>query len=146
MRAFSVGLVTAIALSGCGEPEPGPAVPAPAAVPSDRPAPVTSTAPGSPLAPFGTLELARAELTPGAPVRVHLALAEPSADANPLPAALLSMSDKRVLTTEAQLDEQRLVATIEIDAAWLRPDQYLVQLQTTERSPLPLRRYVLVVR
>ena len=56
------------------------------------------------------------------------------------------MSDRRKLEMGARLDPTLTVATIEIESGWLVPDTYLVQLRTTERSVLPLRRYVIVVR
>src|SRR2546429_617211 len=74
--------------------------------------------PRAPIAPFGQLEIDRSELPRTGPVPIALALAEPSADANPLPASLLSMVDKRMMQTEARLDETRTVVTIEIDATW----------------------------
>jgi hypothetical protein len=33
----------------------------------------------------------------------------------------------------------------DIDAAWLEPGQYLIQLRTAERVALPLRRYVIEI-
>ena len=40
----------------------------------------------------------------------------------------------------------RMAATIEVDAGYLQPGTYLVEIQTTERSVFPLRRYFIVVR
>jgi hypothetical protein len=107
---------------------------------------MASTSPDRPLEPFGTLELAQADLPRDGPLQVALRLAEPSADANPLPASVLSTPDERVWSAEARLDATRTIATIEIDAGWLQPGNYVVTLKTTERSPMPLRRYAIVVR
>jgi hypothetical protein len=102
--------------------------------------------PRAPISPFGQLELDRRELPRSGPVPIALALAEPSANADPLPAHVFSTSDDRMIETKARLDEARSVATVEIDSGWLQPGTYLVQLKTTERSVLPLRRYMVVVR
>ena len=105
-----------------------------------------STLPTAPIEPFGQLELDHRDLPKTGALAIGLALAEPSADANPLPAQVFSMSDRRKLEMGARLDPTLTVATIEIESGWLVPDTYLVQLRTTERSVLPLRRYVIVVR
>jgi hypothetical protein len=105
-----------------------------------------STLPAAPIEPFGQLELDRRDFPSSRPIPIALRLAEPSADANPLPAQVFSMSDRRKLEMGARLDAARTVATIDIESGWLLPGTYLVQLRTTERSVLPLRRYVIVVR
>jgi hypothetical protein len=38
------------------------------------------------------------------------------------------------------------VATLELDPSWLLPGSYFVELQTTERSAFPVRRYAIEVR
>jgi hypothetical protein len=102
--------------------------------------------PRPPIAPSGQLEFARSELPSSGAIPIAFALGKPSADAHPLPAQIFSMSDQRQFDTEARLDAARSTATIEVDAGWLgQPGTYLVQLKTTE-APLPLVRYVIVVR
>lgn len=105
-----------------------------------------STLPAAPIPPFGQITLDRRDFPGSHPIRVSLALAEPSADANPVPAQVFSMADRRKLEMGARLDEARTIASIEIEPDWLQPGTYLVQLRTTERTVLPLRRYVIVVR
>ena len=116
-----------------------------ASAPADRPAPVTETSAEHPLAPTGTLELARANFR-DAPVRIWLGLAEPSADAEPRLVRMFSYADQRGTELQGKLDATRKAAAIEIDPAWLTPGTYLVEITTTERGPFPIRRYKLVVR
>jgi len=105
---------------------------------SPQPAPL-------PIQPSGQLELARSALPRSGLIPISFALGEPCADANPLPVLLFSMSDRREIKVEGRLDSVRTTTTIEVDPSWLLPGAYLVQIQTTARSPLPLRRYVIVV-
>jgi hypothetical protein len=79
-------------------------------------------------------------------VRVSLGLAEPSADDEPRPVRLISQPDHRILEVSGALESGRTAATIEVDPGYLEPGTYLVEVQTTERSHLPLRRYFIVVR
>jgi hypothetical protein len=106
----------------------------------------TITSPSEPMAPFATLALSHANFPAEGPVSVSLQLAEPSADAEPRPVTMLSIRDQRVYTTQGRLDGERKVATIEVPPDFLRPGTYLVQIETTERTAFPLRRYVVEVR
>jgi hypothetical protein len=99
-----------------------------------------------PLAPFATVSLSRAEFPAVGPLSLSLGLAEPSENADPRPVSVLSLRDQRVYTTEGRLDAERMIATIEVPTDFLEPGTYLVQMKTTERTPFPLRRYVVEVR
>jgi hypothetical protein len=99
-----------------------------------------------PLAPFATLALSRSDLPNDGTVSLSLGLPEPSEDAEPRPVTLLSIRDQRVYTTEGHLDEPRTTATIEVPVDFLQPGTYMVQVKTTERTPFPLRRYVVEVQ
>ena len=79
-------------------------------------------------------------------MNLSLVLPEPSADAEPRPVTVHSMADQRVYSTQGRLDPERRVATIDVPSDFLKPGTYLVQMKTTERTPFPLRRYVLEVR
>jgi hypothetical protein len=98
-----------------------------------------------PLVPTVTLALERAVLPAQGPVRLSLALAEPSADAEPRPVTVVSIQDQRVFSTQGHLDAERMNATIDVPVDFLQPGTYLVQMKTTERTHFPLRRYAIEV-
>jgi len=155
-RAFVVGLLLALGVGYALRPTPEPvASPAPAPAASeaapaapaatDVPAPVASTA--VPIAKAGgTLELDRASFPASGPVRVSLELPVESADDSPRPVRLVSQPDHRILELTGGLESGRTAATIEVDPAYLQPGTYLVEVQTTEQSHFPLRRYFINVR
>jgi hypothetical protein len=149
--ALSVGAGFALFGGGSDTPAPAasPAIPAPeASVPAFAPPPPPPAAPATShsVAPSGKLELERAAFPTSGPVRVSLELPEMSADAEPRPVRLVSQPDHRILELPGALDSGRTAATIEVDPNYLQPGTYLVEMQTTERSHFPLRRYVIVVR
>jgi hypothetical protein len=149
MRAFAVRLSLAIALGSAAfacDAEP-PSAPAEVEEQRGSNAPtVRATSLEQPLPPSATLELPRAALPERGPVRVHLALGTRSGDGAPRPVHVLAAADRRTLELAGRLDASRSVATIEIDPNWLLPGAYLVQVETTEQSHFPLRRYRIVVR
>ena len=150
--AFVVGIAlatTALVIAECGRP-PEWRERAESHFSSSSPDPATvvrsATSQSEPLPAFATLALSRAEFPSAGPVSLSLSLAEPSADAAPRPVTVLSIKDQRVYTTEGHLDAERIVAAVEVPADFLEPGTYLVQMKTTERTPFPLRRYVVEVR
>lgn len=122
-------------------PAPAPTAPAPA-----RPA-IPLAEPGAPLVvePSGRIAIAHDALPSDGPLVVHLRLGEPSADDRPRPVRIAA-ADGRVQELQGALDADRGAALLELDPAWLTPGVYLVEVKTTERSHIPLRRYVLEVR
>jgi hypothetical protein len=133
-----------------GAPEEGLAR---AAVEPDPPAP-TEAAPAPPdpdleglvLQSGATLEIARASLSSDEPVVVNLLLPEPSQTSEPLAVRVLAF-DGRILETRGALHEaDRRSARFELQADWLSPGRYLIEMKTTERTHFPLRRYALEVR
>jgi hypothetical protein len=40
----------------------------------------------------------------------------------------------------------RTIASVALEVEWLSPGSYLIELQTTERTHMPLRRYLLEIR
>jgi hypothetical protein len=153
--AFAAGVVLAVVagyLLPSGDDEgaapPVAALPERATNPVAQPpaAPPAAPDPAQPVDPSTTIQLSRDKFPESGPVSVSLRLHEPSADATPRPVRIVSVRDQRVLETEGRLDDARSAATIEVDPEWLQPGPYLVEVKTTESSPLPLRRYVIVVR
>ena len=93
-----------------------------------------------------TLEIARASLSTDEPVVVNLLLPEPSRASEPLAVRVLAF-DGRTLETRGALHEaDRRSARFELQADWLSPGRYLIEMKTTERTHFPLRRYALEVR
>ncbi len=154
--AFVAGMLLAIGVGYALRPNAGgeapPAAPAPPTEPTlappAPPSPPAASSPGSsrPIEPGGTLQLERAAFPASGPVRVSLELPEMSASSEPRPVRLVSQPDHRVLEVSGTLESGRTAAAIEVDPGYLEPGTYLVELQTTERSHFPLRRYFIVVR
>src|SRR5262245_25244563 len=92
-----------------------------------------------------TIEIDSKSLEPGRPVAVRLDLAVPSRTDEPRPVRLLG-PDGVVREGQGALGEGRASARYEIDAAWLRPGRYVIEVSTTEQSHFPIRRYALEVR
>ena len=151
MAATAVGLVAFSILDTeralPAEPAPPPAAkePAPSSAVAVAAPAAAPPAPGPLAVASGqTLTLSATSLPAARPLAVDLLFPEPSTSAEPLPARVLAL-DGRVLEMEAPLGAGRRSAVIEIPSEWLSPGRYVVEVQTTERSHFPLRRYVLQV-
>src|SRR5262245_53662006 len=97
------------------------------------------------IASGGTVEINAGSLREGTPVVVRLDLGVPSHTDEPRPVRLLG-PDGFVRLGAGVLGEGRVSARYEIDPAWLKPGRYVIEVQTTELSHFPLRRYALEVR
>lgn len=107
---------------------------------SDEPA-----APGLLAVSGQTLSFSADELRAGEPLVVSLRLPEPLSDDAPLPGRVLG-EDGRVLELAGRVRQgDRRTASVEIDPAWLAPGRYIVELETSEHSHFPVRRFVLEV-
>ncbi len=147
--AVAIGLWALRSFYG-GEGGADPASPAPPRHPIDVP----DSAPNAALARPGDYTLRSGEiirisadtLPVGRPVALDLVLAEPSRNAEPLSTQVRDTRG-RVLDLFATLQgDERTSARLEIEAGWLSPGDYLVEVRTTERSHFSLRRYPLEVR
>ena len=152
--AFAAGVALSVAvglalLRGTSEapaPEALPPLTAPAASAPAPPAPAAPTPGSLPTAQAGgTLVLQRSSFPASGPVRVTLLLPEMSADGDPRPVRVISQ-DQRILEIRGALGSDRTAATIEVDPGYLQPGTYLVEVKTTERGAMPLRRYFIIVR
>jgi hypothetical protein len=118
------------------EPEPATPPPSPSAGSARKALSIDSGA---------TLEIEAQALPTSGPLAVELLFPEPST-ATALPVRILS-EDGRILHLQAGIPEQDARrASVEIPPDWLSPGRYVVELKTTERTHLPLRRYALEVR
>jgi hypothetical protein len=147
---LSVGVGLALLRGSADAPPPAPSPAIPAVAPSELapalPVPAPAPAARPPIEPGKTLRLERAAFPASGPVRVSLGLPEMSADDEPRPVRLISQPDHRILQIRGSLESGRTAATIEVDPGYLQPGAYLVEMETTERSPLALRRYWIMVR
>jgi len=117
------------------------------------PVPITRPARGPARWSIGiaqTVAIDRDDLPLGGEVGVDLVLAEPSADVRPLAGRILSFDvdrpdRERALEAVVVGDDRRRVR-MEIPVGFLIEDTYLIEIKTTERTALPVRRYRLEVR
>jgi hypothetical protein len=117
---------------------------------STRDAPVpaaTSASPGDYTLRSGELlRISAADLPTDRPLELDLVLGEPSAGGQPLAARLVDETSREIELRANPTGDQRMSARLAIEPGWLRPGTYLIHLRTTERTPLPLRRYPFEVR
>jgi hypothetical protein len=97
------------------------------------------------IASGGRIAIDGAALDPDRPVVVRLELGAVQQDDTPRPVRVASL-DGRVFDAQGSLGGERQEAQVEIDPAFLTPGLYMVQVETTEQTPLQLRRYVIEVR
>ncbi len=150
--AFGAALVAALALWLWNrDTGPGPAGPESALAESEPPGPPPARAVDAPQAgeiaivAGETIEIDSKSLEPGRPVVVRLDLGVPSRTDEPRPVRLLGPSGF-VREGQGTLGEGRGSARYEIDATWLTPGRYVIEVKTTEQSHFPLRRYALEVK
>jgi hypothetical protein len=150
--ALSVVVGLVLLRGGADAPAPeaplAPPIPAPAAGEPTHapPAPAAAAASTGPVAHAGgTLVLQRSSFPASGPVRVTFDLPEVSADSDPRPVRVISQ-DERTLEIRGALGPNRAAATIEVDPGYFQPGTYLVEVKTTERGAMPLRRYFIIVR
>lgn len=94
----------------------------------------------------GRLEISAESLAEGEMLTLGLALSDDARAADALEVRVISL-DGRVLDISAlPLSGEGTGVQLAIDAGWLQPGSYMIQIKTTEKSALPLRRYVLVVQ
>ena len=94
-----------------------------------------------------TMSVAVQDLPTERPLALNLLLpaALPSADA--LPARIVAMDGSRELKlSDAAVANDRGKVQVQIESGWLSPGRYLIEIETTEPSPLAPRRYLLEVR
>ena len=149
---LAVAVIGVLALWLFGrEAEHGGAGPGSGEAESEVPGPPPARAVDAPqageiaIASGGTIEIDSKSLEPGRPVVVRLELGVPSTTEEPRPVRLLGPGGF-VREGQGVLGEGRTSARYEIDAAWLAPGRYVIEVKTTEQSHFPLRRYALEVR
>jgi hypothetical protein len=92
------------------------------------------------------LEIDSAALPAGGRVTLQLSLPIASTSDEPRPVRILVEGREPLETLGEHRAGDRKAASLEVDADWLRPGHYIVEVKTTELSHMPLRRYALDVR
>ena len=99
------------------------------------------------LAPDEANAIAASSLPSGRALRLELRLPSALPSEQPLPARILALDGSRELAlAAAEVAADRTSASIAIESGWLAPGEYLIEIQTSEPSHLPLRRYRLEIR
>ena len=94
----------------------------------------------------GRLSIEASSLPEAGVLTLELGLVEEDGGVEPLAVRVASVDGRAFDTTAVRQEANAADVHIEIDSEWLQPGQYLIQIKTEGKGPLPLRRYVLEVR
>jgi hypothetical protein len=91
-------------------------------------------------------EIAAADLPSGQPFLLSLTVPAVSDGVGELPVRLIAEDGRVLELMGAVAPDEREQASVPIEANWLnRPGRYIIEVKTTEKSHMPLRRYAIVV-
>jgi len=145
--AFAIGVWRAEPPQPPGEGaggEPGGAPEAPAS--PTPPGPAKQPAADFRIPDRGRLSLEAKDLPASGSVAIALDLPDEARGAEARSVQVAS-TDGRALQTVATIEPgEGSGVRIQLDAAWLAPGRYMIQVETNEKTHFPLRRYVLEVR
>lgn len=92
-------------------------------------------------------EIAAADLPSGQPFLLSLTVPAVSDGVGVLPVRLIAEDGRVLELMGAVAPDEREQASVPIEANWLnRPGRYIIEVKTTEKSHMPLRRYAIEVR
>ena len=94
----------------------------------------------------GRLSIEASSLPEAGVLALELGLDKEDGGVEPLAVRVASVDGRAFDTTAVRQDANAADVHIDIDADWLQPGKYLIQIKTEGKGPLPLRRYVLEVR
>jgi hypothetical protein len=119
--------------------------------PADDPSPPAQEpealpAPDLRIAEGGRLSIDAASLRDAEVLALGLALTDEARGDGPLPARVVSVDGRRLEIIAAPVAGRDSGLRLEIEANWLKPGRYMIEISTAENTPLPLRRYVLEVQ
>lgn len=119
-----------------------------AASPLERPqgVPVRRPEPEYRIPQSGRLSIEAASLPEAGALALGLGLVEEDGGIEPLAVRVASVDGRAYDTTAVRQSTNAPDVRVEIDADWLQPGKYMIQIKTAGKGPLPLRRYVLEVR
>ena len=92
-----------------------------------------------------TLQIPAGALAGDEPAVLDLLFPVPT-DAEQLPVRVVAFDGRQLEAQGVIQAEDRRSASVEIPGDWLSPGRYLVELETTERTHFPLRRYMVEVQ
>jgi hypothetical protein len=110
------------------------------------PAPSGPALPAHRIAEGGRLTIDAESLRDGEVLALGLALADEARGSEPLSVRVVSVDGRRIETTAVPAAGRGSGLRLELDPRWLVPGRYMVEVTTTEKIPLHLRRYVLEVQ
>ena len=114
---------------------------------SATPAPPSAAlAPALRIAAHGRLTLDVDEFPDEGPVTLNLDLSDEARGGGDRTVRVISEDGRRIDTTVRPLSGGGSGVLLEIDPGFLSPGRYLIEVDTEEKHPLQLRRYVLEVR
>lgn len=94
----------------------------------------------------GRLMIEAETLREGDVLTLGLALADAARGDEPLAVRVVSVDGRVLDITAVPMDGKGSGVRLAIDADWLWPGNYMIQVKTIEQTQFPLRRYVLEVR
>lgn len=112
--------------------------------PPDTPA--TPAAPDYHIPESGRISIEADALPTGQVLTLGLALADEARGDEPLAVRVVSVDGRVLEITALPMNGKGGGVQLGIDADWLLPGNYMIQIKTVERTQFPLRRYVLVVQ
>ena len=139
------------------EPESGttrmpgaPAAPPAEGTPSEAPAgaaarPGQAAAPRIRIEESGRLSTTRDALREGDALVLGLALSDVARGEAPIDVKVVDVRGRRLDVRGVPVEGTDAGLRLEIDPDWLEPSRYLIELETIEKKPLALRRYVLEI-
>ncbi|MDP6977890.1 MAG: hypothetical protein QF570_04710 [Myxococcota bacterium] len=96
--------------------------------------------------PEGRLTIDEDALPSRGSLRLIVPMPDEAIGETPRPVRIASTDGRSIETTGRRSAGPDNEIEFSIDLHWLRAGQYLVEIQTAERAPLPMRRFVLEVR
>jgi hypothetical protein len=113
--------------------------------PGAPPAATAVRAPAQRIPENGRLRVERDALREGEVLALGLDLPDDARGEGPRPLKVVDVEGRVLETSALPVAGPGTGLRLEIDPGWLRPGLYLIQVQTAERQPLALQRYVLEV-
>jgi hypothetical protein len=128
-------------------PARAPAAPPPAAAPEAPAAPAAGApAPVHRISDKGRISVALDDLREGDVYALGLDMPDEMRGQGDRPVKVIDVKGRVFETTSVAIAGAGGGVRIEIDPEWLAPGRYMIQVETAEKRPMALRRYVLEVR
>ncbi|MBW2294011.1 MAG: hypothetical protein JRG94_17115 [Deltaproteobacteria bacterium] len=108
--------------------------------------PLELPAPDYHIAESGRLTIKAESLRGKEMLTLGLALADEARGEAPLAVRVVAVDGRVLDITAASIDGKGGGVRLTIEADWLRPGDYMIQIKTNEKTAFPLRRYVLEVQ